>query len=662
MKRLGIVLAGGLVVATLMSLMALWGPGRRLEWFFYDYRLQLRRRFRPRSWHTDAAPIRVITIDDASIIEIEDMYDEYEEAKQRQKGRWRWSREIHALLLQILNQAEYRPRAIGYDLAFRKPKPMYPEGDAALAYWVRTHGDVALAYHFEITDASALPDADPLPHVPPELEKMSIPTRGTADLFRPADPRVPWPELAEAGWLGFINAPRDDDGVLRRIPLVMQCGEAAVPALSLATVMRAYGCQPRDLQIVPGRWIRFTTADGRTVRIPIDRQGRALIDFPDGWESVEPTSFIRVLRWQANADTDPEARAALESFKDTVVFVGMNYSLEPDAMPTPLEDLCPGVAVHAALAHSILSGSKLRDCPAFADVAFVTLVSLGAAALATWPPVRWAGPAFALALLATFGIGLGVLCYLERAIWTFTPMLAGVLSFTGLMAFRQMVTERHRRRLRRLFSQYLSAEAVNEIVDRADHLAMGGRRMQAVVLFSDIRGFTSLTERLGAPAIVELLNDYFGAMTEVIHKHGGAVNKFVGDEIFATFGVPVPHPDDALRAVQAGIEMQERLAAMRGTWRQEHRPELVIGIGISRGEVVAGTIGSERRKDYTAIGDAVNLGARLQELTKDLAEKILVCQAVWDEVHGQVSGRPLAEVQIRGRSAPVRIYAIDVPD
>jgi len=644
-KRLVIVGVGGLVVAAAWCAFAQCRFGRHLEWRFYDQYM----RSRPaRPWSTPAGRIRIIAIDDESI---------------RFLGPWSWPRIQHARLLQVLSHPAYRPKAIGYDVSFLQPKADQAQGDAALVRMVRQHGGVCLGYHFEGGDARSAARAASGPAVPAALDRMRLRCRGGRYAPATVEPWLPWPALAEAGWLGAMNAEPDDDRVLRRLPVVVRYRGCAVPSLSLATVLRAVGCEPGDVEVVPGRSVRFAPPGGSRVTIPIDRDDSALVNFPGPSATADVTSFVDVLRWgiQVQQDGNDTAARALAAFKDTITFVGMYYSLVPDVVATPVDEVYPGVGVHAALAQGLLSGAHLCDCPAWIDIALVALVSLAAGGLATWPRARWGVPAFVVLLGGTVGAGFGAFT-IGRVLSTAAPLMAGVTSFTALMVFRQLVTERRRRRVRRLFGQYLSPEAVSEIVEQADHLALSGRRMVAVVLFSDIRGFTALTERLGAHAIVEILNEYLDAMTEVIQRHGGAVNKFVGDEIFATFGVPVPHPDDALRAVRAGIEMQQRLAAMRRDWHEQDRPELRMGVGISRGEVVAGTIGSERRKDYTAIGDAVNLGARLEGLTKDLRERVLVCESIWEAVQGRVSGRPLGEVSIRGRSTPIRIFAIDVPD
>lgn len=632
-KRAIITLAGSLAVAAATAALAHTGLGRRLEWIMYDAALRL---LPPPPWQAGRLPVKIIAIDDASIEAL---------------GRWSWPRNYHAALLQVLSHPAFRPQAIGYDIAFLKPDSDNPRADADFVEMVRTNGTVVLGYHFGDGDEAETGD---------DLSARALAVRCPRVDELPAAPpaRWPWPALREVAGLGFINMPRDGDGVLRRAPLVMNDRGRAVPSLALATVLRALSMTPAEAVVEPGRSCRFAPPGAEPVIVDIDRQARTVVDIPRS-QDMDMVSFCEVLRWAQSAG-DPDHHARLAAFKGAVVFVGMEYALLSDSMATPRQAVFPGVCVHAAVAHHMLSGRRLRECPGWVNLLLVWGVSLGGAALAAWPRLRLGVPGLVLLMGGAWGAALlGLRGGLVT--WTFAPPVAGAASFAALMTHRQLFTERGRRHVRRLFSQYLSPEAVREIVDRAEHLSLSGRRMEAVVLFCDIRGFTALTERLGAQATVAILNEYFDLTTEIIQRHGGAVNKFVGDQVFATFGVPVSHGDDALRAVRAAIETQQCLARRRAQWRQEGKPELMIGIGISRGEVVAGSLGSERHRDYTVIGDAVNLGARLEELTKSLQEPLLVCRSVWQEVHTQVTGRPMGETAIRGRAGRLEVYAIDVP-
>ncbi len=644
MKRAIITLAIGLVVAGGWCVFACCGEGQQLEWKVYDWHM---RRSRPRPWTAGSTRIRVIAIDDWSVKE--------------QFGPWPWPRLRHGQLLQVLATPKYRPAAVAFDVSFPRPSATAPQWDAAFVQKVQAHGGVVLGYRFDELDTRPGRAAATQAALPPGLEKMRLDWNGRRGLWRGVGPNPPWPQLADAGWSGFYDAPRDDDGVLRRIPLVIQSGGRAAPSLALATVLRDLGCEPEKAEVAPGRYVQFTPPGRARVRIPIDRHGCALIRYPGPWAGMDVTPFAVVIAQYVHATTQPAAAQALAEFKDSVAFVGMTYEGVPDVLSTPLQRSCPGVAVHAAMAWTILNGAFLREAPLWMDLAFVLLVSVIAGSLATWAPVRFGAPVAPVLMAAAWGGSYSAFIG-GYVLWTLAPILAGGTSFAVLMTYRQVFTESRRRRLRKIFSQYLSPEAVREIVNVSDQHVLAARQMEAVVLFSDIRGFTTLSERLGPVAIVDVLNEYFEAMTEIIQRHGGAVNKFVGDAIFATFGVPIRHADDARRAVRAAIEMQQRLARMREVWRAQGRPEFRIGIGISRGEVVAGTIGSERRKDSTAIGDAVNVGARLEELTKEFKEQILVSQAIWDEVKDEVQGTALGETSIRGRAAGTHIHAITVPE
>jgi adenylate cyclase len=647
LKRAIIALSAGLAVAAGWCLFACSAAGRQLEWSVYDWHM---RRRPPRPWTAGDTRIRLIAIDAVSTSEAG-------------FGQWPWPRLRHAQLLQVLGYPQYRPKAVAFDVSFHRPSATAPQWDGPFVQMAERQGAVVIGYFFDELDTGGRPSAPRAAAsqsaLPASLAQMRLAWDGPSDLWSGTAPNAPWPELGAACWSGYYTT-GGGPGVLRRLPLAIECGGAALPSLALAAVLRALGCAPADVKVVPGRYVEFTPPGRDRVRIPIDRDGCALVNYPSAWAGMDVTSYVYVPKMYLDATTQPAVAQALAEFKDSVVFVGMTYEGVPDLVATPLEGECPGVAAHAAMAWTILNGAFLREAPLWVDVLFLTYVSLLAASLATWAPVRLAAPG--MPLLAAGAWGLAWLAFRNGLVlWAATPALAVLSTFAVAMVYRQAFTERRRRRLRHLFGQYLSPEAVREILNRSDELVLTARQMEAVVLFSDIRGFTALSERLGPVLIVEVLNEYFEAMTEIIQRHGGAVNKFVGDEIFALFGVPFAHPDDDWRAVQAAVEMQKRLADLRDVWRAQGRPELHVGIGLNRGDVIVASIGSERHRDYTAIGDAVNVGARLQELTKEHRERILVSQSIFERVKDRLAGRPIGDIAIRGRVGRVHVYAIDVP-
>lgn len=230
---------------------------------------------------------------------------------------------------------------------------------------------------------------------------------------------------------------------------------------------------------------------------------------------------------------------------------------------------------------------------------------------------------------------------LERLAQDFNRMVAGL---------------RERDRLKETFGKYVTRQVADRILE--GHVDLGGETLPVTVLFSDIRSFTTISERMEPKALLDFLNVYFSGMVESVMKHDGVVDKFIGDAIMAVFGAPVPRPEDPLNAVKAALEMRERLALVNAGFRARGLPELRTGIGLHTGQVVAGNMGHVERMEYTVIGDTVNLASRLESLTKELGADVLLSESTYSAVEAEVDAEPLRELQVKGRAQPVRVYRL----
>jgi adenylate cyclase len=277
-------------------------------------------------------------------------------------------------------------------------------------------------------------------------------------------------------------------------------------------------------------------------------------------------------------------------------------------------------------------------------------------------PLGWAA-----ALVAALSISLGAWLTAEvgRGLWlaAVAPGLALALGLLGGMAWRYQLEGREKRQIRRLFGRYVSHDVIEQLVANPALARLGGERREMTVLFSDIRGFTASSEQGEPEAVVAQLNEYFGEMVEVLFRHRGTLDKFVGDMVMALFGAPVDDPAHADHAVAAALDMSRALEALNRRWQAEGRRPLAIGIGINSGEMIAGNIGSAAIMSYTVIGDAVNLASRLESLNKDLGTRILISEATRERLQQRVPLRAVGEVTVKGRSQPVLVHEVlDAPD
>ncbi len=258
------------------------------------------------------------------------------------------------------------------------------------------------------------------------------------------------------------------------------------------------------------------------------------------------------------------------------------------------------------------------------------------------------------------GLTWGLTVLVGNGLWValVMPVLAAALSLLGGIAWQYFVAGRDRRQIRDLFSRYVSKDVIAELMADPSRARLGGQRREMTVLFSDIRGFTTASEAGTPEAVVAQLNEYFGEMVAVLFRHQGTLDKFVGDMVMGLFGAPLADAHHADHAVAAALDMVASLERLNARWRAQGRPPLDIGIGINTGEMIAGNIGAEAIMSYTVIGDAVNLGARLESLNKDYGTRILISEATRARLTRPVATREIGPVTVKGKTRAVVVHEV----
>jgi adenylate cyclase len=320
----------------------------------------------------------------------------------------------------------------------------------------------------------------------------------------------------------------------------------------------------------------------------------------------------------------------------------------------------PGVQMHASVADSILSNRFIRPAGRGWSIAATVATAIVVGLLAAFLPFHWAAPG-AVAVMAVSAF-YAVTAF-KGGLWInmIQPMSAMALALFSGTAYQYFVEGREKRQVKRLFGRYVSKDVYDQLIAHPERAELGGKRRDMSVLFSDIRGFTSITEKGQPEELVGQLNEYFSRMVTIVFRHGGTVDKFVGDMVMALFGAPLDDPAHAEHAAQAAVDMVHELGELNRTWAAEGRAQLDIGIGVNSGEMIAGNIGSSSIMSYTVIGDNVNLGARLESLNKDYKTRIIISDATRTRLTGSYDIQPLGDVIVKGKTLPVAIFEIRVP-
>jgi adenylate cyclase len=542
---------------------------------------------------------------------------ELDEAALAEVGRWPWPRETVAELVERLFERE-GALVVGLDIILSEQGGA--AGDARLARVMAAHPVVLGLY---LNAAAGAPRRGALP--------APLATGAPAALPPWQGHIGPLPELhAAAAGTGFLNAMIDRDGITRRAPIVAGYDGALRAAFALALA-----------RVVAGDAVLRAVARA-------DGAGQVLVPFPAETGRVPRVSAADVMAGRTRPD----------ALRGHVVLVGSAAAGLGDVHIAPTGVLTPGVELHANLLAGLL-GDSLPAIPAATPALTVLQLLLAGGLLMVGLPRL--GALAGAALVCTLALALVAVNSAAWAWGGYALPLAPLLVLLALLwalqlFFGQLGEALARRRLAALFGQYVPPELVEQMARDPERYTMEGRSAELTVLFSDVRGFTTFSEQLAPPELAALMNRYFSVMTEIVRRHRGTLDKYVGDALMAFWGAPLEDPAHAMHAVQAALAMQAALADLNREFAQHGWPPIRITIGINTGTMVVGDMGSRDRRAYTVLGDAVNVAARLQELSGKLECPVVIGEATAKALPAQWRCRALDQVTLRGRSAPLAIF------
>jgi len=628
---------------------------QRLENFTYDMRLNL---LMPRG------------VDDRIVIV------DIDEKSLQEQGRWPWGRNKLADLVNKLFD-EYHVRVMGFDVVFAEAddssglknleglQKKYLSGDSyfnQMITEIRPQLDydqvfanslkgrnVVLGYYFR-QDKSGGVGVGGLPT--PSFVDGSF--KGKNISFMEASSfGANLPVLQQSALTaGHFNPDPDADGISRKVPMLMSYKGNLYEALSVAVARVALGSPKLQAQFAEGLGVgsRYAGLEWLKLgdrRIPVDAQVAALIPYRGPQDSFPYVSASDVLN----------GKVAPEKLQNRIVLLGTTAPGLMDLRATPVQNIYPGVEIHANMIAGILD-QNIKERPAYTVGAEFVMLLLVGVLLAFSLPVL--SPVYAT--LMTLGVMVVTLAF-NLAVWQFgnlvLPLASLVLMISLIyvlnMSYGFFVESRGKRQLAGLFGQYVPPELVDEMSKNPEAFSLEGESRELTVLFSDVRGFTTISEGLDPKQLTQLMNEFLTPMTHVIHHSRGTIDKYMGDAIMAFWGAPLHDEKHAKHALDAAMGMMQSLEKLQAEFKVRGWPEIKIGVGLNSGIMTVGNMGSEFRMAYTVMGDAVNLGSRLEGLTKNYGVYIIVSEYTKDQAPEYLY-RELDVVRVKGKDKPVTIY------
>ncbi len=552
-------------------------------------------------------------------------------------GRWPWDRKIIAKLIDNLKYT----KLVALDIVFSEPQN--PDSDSTLSNALNAP-NVVCGYYFrnEPTQVSNrsyenLQDSK-IKIIKADGLLKQLPIAG----FSYAELNIPSIKTN----FGFFNISPDSDGVYRKINLISIYNGNLFPHLALKSAER---CLNSPIMVEIAQYgIKSIKVD--SIAIPTDETGSLTINYYGKGNTFKTISAVDVI----------EKKVILP--KDSIVFLGASEMGIADLRSTPFDPMMPGVEISATVLSNILRQEFLiyNAWVALIDIAFIVVFTLlFSFIIARLNRTFVSLIIFVCLLLAVYYLNILLFekYFLDTAV--IYPFVSILFTYITSEAYRNVVIEKKGRFLKKAFSSYVSPDLVNIIIKDPDKLKLGGEKRIITVLFSDIRGFTSISESMDPEKLVTLINSYLDPMTKIILRHSGMLDKYIGDAIMALFNAPIDLDNHARHAVLTALEMLDELKLLNEKFAESKFPQISIGIGINTGEAITGNMGTHTRFDYTAIGDTVNLASRLEGLNKLYGTSIIISEFTYKAINTKdFFIRELDLIRVKGKNKPVKIYEV----
>ncbi len=519
-------------------------------------------------------------------------------------GRWPWDRKIQARLIDKIN--EYKPEVIGFDVNF--PEESYEEADVKLEQAIISAGNVILPIEVEL-----------------KIEKNK--TVASSFLF-------PIEKIKNVAiGLGITNTPPDQDSVFRKLPTIIYDKSGQKHPVFAVAIADFY----------------LKNKNFYSPTMLTDKKGNMIINYVGKPGTFTIISAVDVINGEIKTNV----------LKNNIVLVGATAPDLHDEQITPVSAGRPmsGVEIHANAINTILNNDFLRPLNIYAQLAiFIFLIFSVSLVLMLF---RIINSSIITAVILIIYLIASLVAFEKGIIFDlFYAILTIVLTYLVVVVWKYIAEYKEKQQMKNVFSHYVSPEVIKEILADPNKLELGGEKKELTILFSDIRGFTTISENLPPEKLVQLLNKYLGAMSDLIMESNGVVDKYIGDAIMAFWGAPVKQPNHAQLACETALRMISVLNEKQNEWRKKFGVELRIGIGINTGQAIIGNMGSSKRFDYTIIGDSVNIASRLEGLTKQYGVPIIISDCVKNQAGDKFLFRYLDKTTVKGKKEAIEIYEL----
>ncbi|MFN4216864.1 MAG: CHASE2 domain-containing protein [Brevinematales bacterium] len=504
---------------------------------------------------------------------------------------------------------------------------------------------------------------------------------GMEDFFEEKAMEFPvFPLYMYAAGLGDTTSDESADGVLRQVALLRCFHGRYVPQLSFAYLLDFLGVEKSALRIEKGFLV--LPSPGKTWRIPVNKKGEMLVHWRGGWKTQPWTNMLSLAtlleyrEWKGYLENLQKGIGEKENFaeveknvkryeellhhlSDKVVVIGYTASATTDVGAIPFDPSAPRVMLQVHLMNTILMESFFHFASWWWDgiAAAIFLLILVIVSRFTRSAIQEVIVVLGNWLLLG-GWMIGSMVFFSRHVHAFFLFLLWLFVSVAYVVYKFLVFDKQKQFIKQAFSYYLSPVVIKELLDDPSQLQLGGEQREITAFFSDVEGFTSISEKLSPTEVVSLLNEYLTAATDVILKYGGTVDKFEGDAIVAFFGAPVIQSDHAFRCAMAALEIQLKLSLLAMEWEQRGYPRLKTRIGMNSGPAVVGNMGSRQRMNYTMMGDTVNLASRLEGANKFYGTYTMMSESTYEQVKDHFVCRRLDIIRVKGKSQPIAVYEL----